>query len=104
MNQLGISPPLVQPLAQFGARNVQHARSRLYFVGRHVTVFVFEVHHHVERHHGDADLRFMLLEQLLRFVRTVERLAVGILARSGVIAADDEVACSHDSCGSARAR
>ena len=33
----------------------------------------------------------VLLEEFLRLVRAVERLAVGILARAGVVAADNEV-------------
>jgi hypothetical protein len=33
----------------------------------------------------------VLCDELLRIVRTVERLAVGAVARAGVIAADDEV-------------
>src|SRR5262249_35784955 len=33
-------------------------------------------------------------EQLLRFVRSVKRFAIGILARAGVVAADNEVSAS----------
>ena len=39
----------------------------------------------------DAELFFVLLHELLGVVRSVERLAVGVLAGAGVVAADDEV-------------
>jgi len=61
------------------------------FVIGDVAILILEVDHHVERHHGHADIGFVLFENFLRFVRTIERLAVRILAGAGVIAADDEV-------------
>ena len=61
------------------------------FIVRNVLVFILEVHHHAEGHHGDADFGFVLLESFLRLVGAVERLAVGILAGTGMVAADDEV-------------
>ena len=41
--------------------------------------------------HRYADVRFVLLEKFLGIIGAIEGLAVGILARSGVIAADDEM-------------
>ena len=39
----------------------------------------------------DADLRLMLRDQFLRVIGTVERLAVAVVARAGMVAADDEM-------------
>ena len=61
------------------------------FVVRNVFVLFLEVDHHVERNHGDADVGLVFLENLLRLVRTVERLTVGVFARTGMIATHDEV-------------
>src|SRR6266404_3873289 len=79
-------------LAMVGARDVQDARPFGYLVSGEIFVLIFEVDHHVERHHGDADFRFVLLEDFLGLVGTVERLAIGVLARTGVVAAHDKVA------------
>ena len=94
----------VQTLAQFGAGNVQDLVARLDFIVGHVAVFIFEVHHHVERNHGDADVGFVLLEDFLRLVRAVEGLAVGVLARTGMIAAHDEVGAAMVLADQTRAR
>ena len=40
---------------------------------------------------ADVELFLVLLHELLRVVRAVERLAVAVVAGAGVIAADDEV-------------
>ena len=61
------------------------------FVRRHVAVLVLEVDHHLERHHGDAELFLVLLQELLGVVRTVKRRAARIAPRAGVVAADDQV-------------
>jgi hypothetical protein len=45
----------------------------------------------LEGHHFDADLHFMFAEQLLRFVRSIEWFAIGIVAWPRVIPADDEM-------------
>ena len=68
VNHLGIGEPgrnfsaFVQPAAKFGSRDIQHASAILHFVFRNVAVLVFQIDHHVERHHGDADLGLVLLE------------------------------------------
>ncbi len=81
----------IQPLAQFGAGNIQHARALGHFVIRIIFIFIFQIDHHVERHHGHADVRLVLLENLLSLIGAVERLSVGIFARAGMIAAHNEV-------------
>ena len=81
----------VQALAQLCPGDVQHARPFRDLVGGEILVLIFEVDHHVEGHHGDADVGLVLLEEFLGFVGAVERLAVGVFARTGVIAAHDEV-------------
>ncbi len=97
LHDFGIREPgrdiaaLVQTLPQFGAGNVEHARALRDLVVRNVFVLILEVDHHVERDHGHADVGFVLLEELLGVVRTVEGLAVGVVARSGMVAADDEM-------------
>jgi len=45
----------------------------------------------LEGHHLDADFLLVLAKELLGIVGAVEGLAGGILARPGVIAADDEM-------------
>ena len=52
---------------------------------------VFQVHHHIEGDYGDTDVRFVLLQNFLGLIGSIEGLPVGVLARSGVVAADDEV-------------
>src|SRR5215472_1800968 len=47
--------PFIEPLTQFRTRNVEHAIRLLDFIVRYIAVLVLEVHHHAERHHGDAD-------------------------------------------------
>src|SRR5438128_199176 len=81
----------IQPVTQIGAREVQHARSLWNFVIWNVAILTFQIHHHAERHHGDADFPFVLLEKFLGLVGTIERLAVSVLARTGVIATHNEV-------------
>ncbi len=97
MNHFRIGEPsrnvaaFVEPLAKFGPGDVQNAVALFHFIIGHVAIFVLEVHHHAEGHHGDADFRFVLLEEFLRLVRAVKRLAVGVLARTGMVAAHDQV-------------
>ena len=81
----------VEAIAQLGAGKVEDAGILRHFVSREIFILVLEVDHHLERHQGDADFLFVFREELLGFVRSVERLAVGILARTGMVAADDEV-------------
>src|ERR1039458_5271821 len=97
LNYLGIGEPrrnvaaFIQPVAQFGAGDIQNLVALLDLVVGDVAVLVFEVHHHAERHHGDADVGLVLLKSFLGLVGTIEGLAVGVFARAGVIAAHDEV-------------
>ena len=97
VHHLGIREPrgnlaaVVQTPAKFGAGNIEDASAVLDLVFRNVAVLVLQVDHHAKRHHGHANISFVLLEQLLCFVRPIEWLAVGIIAWPGVVAADDQV-------------
>ena len=91
MNQLGNVAAFVEAVAQLGAGKVEDASVLGHFVSRKIFILVLKVNHHLERHLGDADLRFVFGEELLCFVGSVEGFAVGILARAGVVAPDDEV-------------
>src|SRR6267154_1591761 len=96
-HNFGISKPrgniaaFVQTLPELGTGNIEYAVALLHFVIGNIFVLVFEVDHHVERNHGDADVGFVLLENFLRFIGTVERLAVRVFARTRVVAANDEM-------------
>ena len=83
--------PFVQALAQFRAGDVEYLSALRHFIGGNVTVFVLQIHHHLEGNHDYAHFLLMLLEQFLGVVRTVEVLAVGILSWTGMVAAHDEV-------------
>ena len=97
LHYLGIGEPrgnvaaFVQALAQFRARDVEYLGALGHFIGRNVTVFVLQIHHHLERNHLHAHFRFVLLEEFLGVVGAVEGLAVRVFSRSGMVAADDEV-------------
>ena len=56
-----------------------------------VAILIRQIQELGERHHRDADLVLVLLHQILRVIRTVERLAGRVLAGAGVVAPDDEV-------------
>src|SRR5580700_170680 len=96
-HDFGISKPrwnlaaFVQTLAKFSARDIQYAIALLDLVVGNVFVLILKVDHHVERHHGHADVGFVLLEDLLRLIWTVEGFAIGVLTRTSVIPAHDEV-------------
>ena len=83
---------LRQALAQLGARYVEHPRAGGDLVDGHVLVAVLDVDHLLERHHPDAQLAGVLAEQRLGVVGAVEGLAGRVVARAGVVAADDEMA------------
>ena len=80
-----------QAAAELGARDAQHRVLVGGLVRRHVLLLFLDEHHHLEGHHLDAEFVAELRDQLLRIVGTVEVLALAILARAGVVAADDEV-------------
>ena len=94
---LGVSKPggnvtaFVEPLSQFCPGNVQHAGALWYLIIGDIFILIFQINHHVELHHADANVRFVLLEQLLRFVGSVKLFAIGVIARSGVITSYDEM-------------
>ena len=81
----------IQTLAQFGTRDAQDARSLRHFVIGHVLILILEIHHHVEGHHVDAQLRLVLFEKFLGFIRAVERLSVGVIPGTCVISSNDQV-------------
>ena len=82
---------LVQTLAKLSSGNIQDARIFRHFIVGNVFVLIFEVDHHVKGNHRDADVRLVFLEKFLRLIRTIEGFAVSVLARTGVIASDNEV-------------
>ncbi len=88
---LGDVEALVEAAAELGAGDVEHLLAGLGLVGRDVLGAVLDVDHLLERHHGDVELRGVLVHELLGVVGAVERLAVRVVAGTGVVAADDEV-------------
>ena len=83
--------PLTQATAQFSAGNVQLGLVLAHLVDGHVLGALLHVNHGLERYHFDTDLVGVLGHHLLRIVWAVEILALRVLARSGVVTADDEV-------------
>ena len=71
--------------------DVQGARVRRHLVLGPVLVAVRQVGHHLEGHDLDAQLVAVLLDGRLGVVGPVKLLAAAVLARAGVVAADDEV-------------
>lgn len=76
---------------ELGARDVERRDALGDLVDRLVLVRIRKVGHLLERDHLDADLVRVLLDEVLRVVRAVEVFAGAVLARSGVVAADDEM-------------
>ena len=56
-----------------------------------VGVTIFNIDQELERHHAYSKFPLVFAEQLLGIVRSVERFAVGVSARTGMIAADNQV-------------
>ena len=56
-----------------------------------ILILVLKVDHHLEGTWVTPISSSCFCEELLGLVRAVERFAVGVLARAGVVAADDEV-------------
>ena len=81
-----------QPRAEFRAGDVERAHPRRDLVPRPVLVRVRQVGHLLEGDHLDAELRTVLLHDVLRVVRPVEVLARRLgLAGPRVVPPDDEV-------------
>ena len=80
-----------QPVAELRAADVERLLVLRHFVDRVVFLFIRHEDHLLEVDHLHAQLFFVLLQQLLGIVRSVERLAARVLAGAGVIAADDQV-------------
>ena len=80
-----------EPLAQLGPGDVQRLQACRHLVLGEVFVALRDVHEHREGDHADADLVCVPAEHFLGLVRAIERSAVAVLARAGVVAADDEV-------------
>jgi hypothetical protein len=74
-----------------GAGNVKSLDALLDLVLGLVLVRVGQVRHLLEGHDLDAELVPVLLDGVLRIVRAVEVDALGVLARTGVVTADNEV-------------
>ena len=90
---VGDFQPLLQAAAQLGAGDVEDGDVIL--VGDLVDGLVLgaflHIDHVFEIDHLDADFLLVLAEQVLRVVGAVEILARRVLARPGVVAADDHV-------------
>ena len=88
---VGDLEPFLQAAAQLGAGDVEDGLALLDLVARLVLRLLLDVDHLLEVDHLDADLVLVLAEQLLGVVGAVEGLALAVLARAGVVAADDHV-------------
>lgn len=80
-----------QPVAEFGAADVERADAGGDFVFRPVFVAVGEVGHHLEGDDFDAQLVSVFFHGVLGVVGAVELFAFGVLAGSGVVSSDDEM-------------
>ena len=76
---------------EVSARDVECPRPARHLVFRHVPVLILQVNHHLKRHHGNAQFLLVLAETLLRVIWPVERLAIRIIARPGMIATHDKM-------------
>ena len=101
---VGDVQPLLQAAAQLGAGDVEDGLALGDLVARLVLRLLLDVDHLLEVDHLDADLGLVLAEQLLRRVGVVEVLAVAVLARAGMVAADDHVGAAVVAADDARAR
>ena len=88
---VGDLQPLLQPPAQLGAGDVEDGHPLLDLVARLVLRLLLDVDHLLEVDHLDPDLVLVLAEELLRLVGPVERIALRVLPRTGVVAPDDHV-------------
>ena len=82
-----------EPVAEFGAADVEGSDAGWDFVFGTVLVAVGEVGHHLEWDDFDAEFVSVFLNGVLSVVRAVELFAFGILARTRVIPSHDEM-CS----------
>jgi len=88
---LGDILPRAQAGAQLSAADVEGAHAGGDLVVGSVFVAVGQVDHLLEGHHFDAELLSVLFDCVLCVVGAVEVLSGGVLAWTGVVAADDEV-------------
>ena len=77
--------------AHLGAGDVEGSGAFGYLVDFFVAVLVRQVNQFFEFDRFDADFAGILGHHQLRFVRAVERAALAVIARTGVVAADDQV-------------
>ena len=83
--------PVGQPVTQVGARQIERPLALQNLVDRRIRVRLFDEHHQLERHHGDAEFFLVLAQQVLGVIRTVERLPMRIAAGTGVVTPHDEM-------------
>src|SRR5579885_663693 len=88
---MGYVTAFVQTPAQFGAGDVQLAHPCGNLILRHQGAELLNVNHHAERDYADANFILILQYEFLRVVWTIEWLAVGSLARTGMITPDNEM-------------
>lgn len=79
---------------EFGSGDVERFHAGLNFIDGCVVVGIREIGHHLERDDFDAEFFLILLDGVLCVVRSVEIVALGVRAGTGVVAADDEVGCA----------
>ena len=77
-----------------GSADVEGAHARLDLVARPVLVRVWKIRHLLKRHNLDPELVLVLIYHVLRIVGTVEVDAAGVLTRTSMVPADDEMSCA----------
>lgn len=83
-----------EPVAEFGAADVEGSDAGGDFVFGSVFVAVGEVGHHLEGDDFDSEFVSVLLHGVLRVVGAVEFFTLGVLSGPCVISSDDEMGCS----------
>ena len=91
MNHSGIIPVVRQPRAQLCTRDVLDGRALGNLVHWSEAGGLLYVDDHPERHHLHPQIVTVLLHQLLGVVGSVERIAVRVRARAGVVTPDDKM-------------
>lgn len=101
---------VLEPPAELGTANVERLHTLRHLIRRPVLVLLGQVGHLLEGHGGDVELFLVLVDQVLctslrsplfavhaekraylSIVRAVKVVAGAVLARTGVVATDDEV-------------
>ena len=81
----------MQTPTQFPARKLQRSGGFADLVLRHVLCTVLDVDHISKRHDRNVELVRIFLQELLRLIRTVKRLAIAVRSGARMVTANDEV-------------